>query len=83
MSTTLTATAARQNFFQVIQDSVRKHREYHITSPAGEVVLLSLEDYESLLETLHLRSIPGFLGKHKKARKEIADGKTYDLDEVL
>lgn len=44
---------------------------------------LSQEDYESLLETLELLSTPGLLKSIRRARREIARGETYSLEEVL
>jgi antitoxin YefM len=44
---------------------------------------MSKEDYESLIETLELLSIPGFLASIKKAKREIAEGKTVPMEEVF
>jgi len=46
-------------------------------------VVLSQEDYDSLLETLELLSTPGLLKSVRLARREIARGETFSLDEVL
>ena len=45
-----------------------------ITSKDGEAVLLSWEDYETLLETLHLVSIPGIKESLDAADHDIAEG---------
>ena len=44
---------------------------------------MSQEDYENLLETLELLSTPGLLKSVRRARREIASGATYSLEEVL
>jgi antitoxin YefM len=80
---TLTATAARKELFTLLKRSVRGHRQFRIRHKEGDSVLLSEEDYESLLETLDLLSTPGFLQSIKRARREIARGKTYSLEEVF
>ena len=80
---TLTATKARKELFTLLKRSIRGHRQFRITHKAGDAVLLSQEDYESLLETLELLSTPGLLRSVRRARREIAAGETYSLEEVL
>ena len=79
----LTATQARAQLFTLLKQATRGHRQYRITHNQGNAVLLSEEDYESLLETLELLSTPGFAESIRRARKEIASGDTYSLEEVL
>lgn len=80
---TVTATAARRELFGLLKRSVQGHRQFRITHKEGDVVLLSEADYESLLATLELLSTPGVARSIRQARKEIARGETYSLDEVL
>jgi antitoxin YefM len=80
---TLTATEARKELFTLLKRSVRGHQQFRIAYKGGDVVLLSQEDYENLLETLELLSTPGFLKSIRQARREIARGETYSLEEVL
>jgi antitoxin YefM len=80
---TVTATDARKELFALLKRSIRGHRQYRITHKEGDVILLSQEDYESLLETLELLSTPGLLKSIRRARREIARGETYSLEEVL
>ena len=48
------------------------------------VVILSLSDYEALMESLEiLTENSSILDEIAKARKEIADGKGVSLDEFL
>jgi antitoxin YefM len=54
-----------------------------VTSRQGEVIVMSQEDYENLLETLELLSTPGLLKGVRKAKKDIQQGHTYSLDEVF
>ena len=54
-----------------------------ISSPAGDVILISQEDYESLLETLELLSMPGMLKSVKEARADIKVGRTKSLKEIF
>lgn len=83
MSTHLTATQARKNFFDLIKNSNQHHQAYHIHHPKGAAVLLSETDYESLMETLELLSIPGFRENLKKSAKQVRDKKTVSMDDVF
>ncbi len=79
----ITATEARSTFFNLVKTTIKTRKEYRITSKEGNAVLLSEDDYESLLETLELLSTPGFLKSIRQAKKDIKAGKTYSLDEVF
>ena len=80
---TITATKARSDLFNLIRETVHGHRELRITSREGAAVLVSEEDYESLLETLHLLSVPGFKKSLEQADREIESGKTVSLENVF
>ena len=81
--TTLSATRARTRWFAMLKNLKRSHRVYQITSKDGDAVLLSKEDYESLMETLELLSIPGMGKSIKQARQEIKEGEVYSMKEVF
>ena len=81
--TTLTATKARQNLFDLLKKSTKGHVPIRITSKSGDVVLMSEEDYESLLETLELLSEPDIAKSIKEARADIKAGRTKSLKEVF
>ncbi len=83
MTTTVTATNARSRWFTMLKTLKKSHRIYEITFKEGNAVLLSKEDYEELLETLELLSVPGMAKSIKQADKEIKQGKTYSIDEAL
>jgi len=48
--TTLTATDARRELFDLVKGATLKHKVYRIHHRSGDAVLLSEEDYESLQE---------------------------------
>lgn len=81
--TQMTATQARQHLFDLVKKSAKGHVPVRITSKAGDVVLISEEDYANLLETLELLSTPGMLKSIKEARKDIKAGRTKSLREVF
>ena len=81
--TTHTASHARQNLFALLKKSIKGHAPVKIVSPAGEAVLISQEDYSSLLETLELLSEPGMAKSIQEARADIKAGRTKSLKEVF
>ncbi|MBF0532880.1 MAG: type II toxin-antitoxin system prevent-host-death family antitoxin [Candidatus Omnitrophica bacterium] len=81
--TTLTATHAREKWFEMLRKSVKGHQVYQINSREGEAVLLSKADYDNLMETLELAAIPGLVKSVKTAEQEIKSGKSYAWDEVF
>ena len=81
--TTLMATEARRELFDLLKGATRKHKVYRIHHRSGDAVLLSEEDYDSLLETLELLSIPGFRDSMRRSVRQMKKGQTLSLDEVL
>jgi antitoxin YefM len=81
--TTITATNARNDFLEIIKGATKKHEIYHINHCKGNVVLMSEDEYESLIETLELLSTHGFKEKFKLAQKEVEAGETVTFDEVF
>lgn len=80
---TVTATEARQNLFKLVKKSVKGHVPVRISSKGGAAVLVSEEDYEGLLETLELLSVPGMRKSIQEARADIRVGRTKALKEIF
>ena len=80
---TVTATEARQNLFKLVRKSIKGHVPVKITSKEGDAVLVSEEDYEGLLETLELLSVPGMRKSIEEARADIRAGRTKSLKEIF
>ena len=81
--TTLTATEARQNLFDLLRSAVKGHAPIKISSKNGSAVLVSNEDYESLLETLELLSTPGMAKSIHETKEDIKAGRTRSLKQVF
>lgn len=71
---TITATNARSNFFQLLKNTIHTHLPTRVDSKEGGVVMISENDYENLIETAELLSIPGFKKSIEQADKEIEKG---------
>ena len=80
---TITATEARQNWFQLLRKSAKGHVPVKISCRDGDVVMISEEDYESLLETLELLTLPGMRKSIRDAKADIKAGRTKSLKEIF
>ena len=72
---TLTATEARANLYKLIEKTLQSHEPVVITGKKGNAVLLSEEDWNAVIETLHLLSVPGM-------RESIREGMETDVSEL-
>ena len=79
----VTVTEARKDLFNLIRRALRAHDPVRIKHREGGVVLMSEEDYEGLLETLELLSIPGMRESLAEAQTDIAAGRTASIDDIL
>lgn len=70
------ASKARANFFKMIENTVTNNESYIITSNAGNVVVISEKDYNSIQETLHINSVPNLT-------KNLIDGMSEPLEDMV
>ena len=81
--TTIPLAEARAQLSQLIDEVVRTHERVEITRNGRRaVVLLSVDDYDSLLETLDVLSDEGALKEIREAEAELARGEFYTLEQV-
>jgi antitoxin YefM len=80
---TLTATEARKTFFELIKQTNQQHEIFQVQHKAGNAVIMSAEDYESLQETLHLLSQPDFKQTFSQSVAEADAGDLASFDEVF
>lgn len=69
-------TNFRKNIFTLLEQTIKYNEPVNITTKAGNAVIISEEDYNSLLETIYLSSIP-------QIREQIIEGLNTPLDECL
>lgn len=81
--TTLTATDARREFFNVVKGAADKHEIYRIHHRRGSVVLMAEDDYDSMVETMELLATPGFRESLKKSVEQMHRGETVSFEEVF
>lgn len=81
--TTLTATTARKEFFEMVKGAAEGHKTYRIQHRRGTAVLMSEEEYEGLLETLELLSQPDFRKRLKASAEQMKVGDTISMSELF
>ncbi len=69
----ITATRARQNLYNLIDEVSESNEPTQITGKRNNCVIISEDDWKSLQETIYLLSIP-------KMRESIRDGLSEKLD---
>ena len=57
--TTLTATEARKSLYGLLDEVADSHMSVQITGKRNSAVLVSMDDWQAIQETLFLTSIPG------------------------
>ena len=68
--TTVTATKARNNLYNLIDEANESHIPIQITGKRGNAVLVSEDDWKAISETIHLSMIPGMVESIKEGMDE-------------
>jgi len=81
--TTLSITDARKKIFDIAED-VQKPGKYYTFTENGspKAVLMSADQFDSLMEDLELLSDPGFAKRMETAEKELERGEYSSWDDV-
>ncbi|MEY8354048.1 type II toxin-antitoxin system Phd/YefM family antitoxin [Lachnospiraceae bacterium 54-53] len=69
-------TNFRKNIFGLLEQTIKYNEPVNISTKDGNAVIISEEDYNGLMETLYLNSIPGM-------KEKIVEGMNTPLDECL
>ena len=80
--TTIPLAEARAQLSQLIDEVVRTHERVEITRNGRRAVLLSADDYDSLLETLDVLGDPELMAAIREGEEELARGEFSTSDEV-
>lgn len=51
-------TNFRKNIFEILEQTIKYNEPVNISTKSGNAVIISEEDYNGLMETLYLSSIP-------------------------
>lgn len=81
--TTLPLAEVRANLSKLVDDAVRTHQRIEVTRKGRRAaVILSAEDYDSIMETLEILSDPELMRELRAAESEADDGQVFTLDDV-
>ena len=67
---TLTASEARSNLYRLMDQAAESHQPIVISGKRNSSVLISVEDWEAIQETLYLLSVPGMRESIKRGMGE-------------
>lgn len=73
---TTTITNFRKNIYGMIENTIRYNEPLSIISKTGNAVVLSEEEYNSLVETVYLNSIP-------EMKEKLVEGLNTPLEETV
>lgn len=80
--TSTNATNFRQNVFEYLNQAVTNNDIINVNTKNGNAILISEDEYNSMLETLYLKSIPGLVDTILEGKKEpLEECKKYDPEE--
>lgn len=74
--TTTTITNFRKNVYSIVENTVRYNEPAYITTKDGNAVIISEDEYRSLLETLNFLQIPGM-------KQKLVEGLETPLEDTL
>jgi antitoxin YefM len=76
----LTVSEVRSNLYKLIDESSTSHKPIFIKGKRNSAVLISVDDWQAIQETLYLLSIPGMRESIKESLGESLDKFSKDLD---
>lgn len=81
--TTVPLAEARAQLSRLVDEAVRTHERVEVTKNGRRAaVIMSADDYDSLIETLDILSDAEAMAEIRRADADVADGKIYTLEEV-
>lgn len=69
-------TNFRKNLFNILEQTIKFNEPVNVSTKDGNAVIISEEDYNGLMETVYLSSMPGM-------RDRIVEGLHTPLEECL
>ena len=80
---TVPLAEARANLSRLVDDAVRTHERVEVTKNGRRAaVILSADDYDSMVETLDILSDRDLTAQLRAAQDEAERGEVFSLDEV-
>ena len=69
-------TNFRKNIFGLLEQTIKYNEPMNVSTKDGNAVILSEEDYNGLMETLYLSSIPGM-------KERLLEGKATPIENCI
>ena len=69
-------TNFRKNLYVILEQTIKYNEPVNISTKNGNAIIISEEDYNGMVETLYLSSIPGM-------KEKIMEGMDTPLDECI
>lgn len=79
--TNVNVTSFRENIYNMLENTIKYNEPINVSTKNGNAVILSEDDYNSLIETLYIESASG-LKKEILERKNDSDEEFVNEDEV-
>jgi len=70
MAVPVTASEARANLYRLIDETNESHQPVVISGKRSSAVLVAMQDWDAIQETLYLLSVPGMRESIKKGMAE-------------
>lgn len=74
--TNINITNFRKDIYELLERTIKYNEPINISTKNGNAVVLSEEDYNSLMETLHIYSVPGL-------KEDIIEGMKEPLENCV
>ena len=79
--TNINITSFRKDIYQMLENTIKYNEPINISTKNGNAIVLSEEDYNSLIETVYITSVPELKDKILKGAKESIE-ECVDEEEV-
>lgn len=81
--TTLPLAEVRANLSKLVDEAVRTHQRVEVTRQGRRAaVILSADDYDSIMETLDILSDPDLMRELRQGQADVAGGHFHTLEDV-
>ena len=74
--TNINITNFRKDIYELLEQAIKYNETINVSTKNGNAIILSEEDYNNLIETLYISSVPGL-------KEEIKEGLKEPLEECI
>ena len=74
--TNINITNFRKDIYELLEKTIKYNEPINISTKSGNAIVISEEDYNNLMETLYISSVPGL-------KEDIIKGLKEPLDESI